>query len=132
MKSTEKKPFLDRASSFVWALIMAFAALILFFLLVELVLAPLLGMQLGETVGYLLYGLVLGISGFIICKHNPKSVWYVILILNIFTFLTVIGEYRTIVGTLGILNGIALLFSIIGAILGARTGKKQLRLKVAN
>lgn len=132
MKSTEKKPFLDRASSFVWALMVAFTALILFFLLVELVLAPLLGMQLGEIVGYLLYGLMLGISGFIICKHDPKSVWYVILVLNIFTLLTVLGEYRTIAGTLGILNGIALLLSIIGVVLGARTGKKQLKLKVAN
>lgn len=132
MKSTEKKPFLDRASSFVWALIGAFVALILFFLLVELVFAPLLGMQLGETVGYLIYGLMLGILGFIICKHDPKSVWYVILVLNIFTFLTVIGEYRTIVGVLGILNGIALLLSIIGGVLGTRAGRKQLRLKVAN
>lgn len=132
MKSTEKKPLLDRASSFVWALIVTFVALILLFLLVELVLAPLLGMQLGETVGYLTYGLILGLSGFIICKHNPKSVWYVILVLNIFTFLTVIGEYRTIIGALGLLNGIAFLLTIIGCVLGARTGKKQLKLNVAN
>jgi hypothetical protein len=128
MKSIKGRPILDRAPSFVWALITVFISLFLLFFLGEFALVPLLSETQAMSGAYLMYSLILGISGFIICRHNPKSVWYVVLIINVFTILTVIGEYRTILGLLGIYNGIAFLSSVIGCIWGARKGKVPVRI----
>jgi hypothetical protein len=126
MKSTTKRPFLDRASSIVWAVIAAAFSIILLFFLGEAGFAFLFGSKLGEPLAFIIYGLILGISSFIICRHNPKSLWYVLIILNILNVLSLIGEYRNIIGTIVNYMTLAILLSIIGGFWGANKGKKEL------
>jgi hypothetical protein len=125
MKSTTKRPFLDRASSIVWAVITAVFSIILLFFLGEVGFAFLFGETLAEPLAFIIYGLILGISSFIICRHNPKSLWYVLIILNIFNFLSLIGEYRSIIGTIVNYVTLAILLSMLGGLWGANKVKSN-------
>lgn len=128
MKSTARKPLLDRASSVVWAIIAAIVAILLLFFLGEVGFIFLFGAKLGEPLAYITYGLFLGISSFIICRHNPKSVWYVVLVLNIFSILSLIGEYRSIMGIIISYMMLAIFLSILGGLWGARRGENKLKI----
>lgn len=126
MKSTTKRPFLDRASSIVWAVTATIFSIVLLFFLAEVGFAFLFGEKLGEPLSFVIYSLILGISSFIICRHNPKSLWYVLIILNIFNVLSLIGEYRSIIGTIVNYMTLAIFLSMFGGLWGANKGKKQL------
>ena len=124
MTTNKKKSFLTGIPS--WA-----SALFIF--LVELILIVALPDTLGESATgealiWTTVGVVNAICCFFIVKQNPKSIWYVLLIINALfiimaVVMAVIGE-DTNLRDLLFLCGIVVL-SIIASIIGARIGRKS-------
>jgi uncharacterized membrane protein len=127
MRSTKNTVPLDQSRSILWAILAVVVAIILLFFIGEGGLNFLLGKKLGEALSMILYVLILGGSSFLICRRYTKSVWYVVLILNLFSILSIIGEYPNL--TIVTYNGLAILLSIAGGIWGARTGNRRILLK---
>ena len=48
--------------------------------------------DISEGIAYVLLGIIIAASCYFICKHNPKSVWYVPIIANIFGIFAAIVE----------------------------------------
>lgn len=82
-----------------------------------------------EIAEYVTYVILLTASCFIICKTHPKSVWYTPLICNAFiiiilVLLTFTYEARFLPNL--ILLGGFIVLSVIGAIVGARIGRRRI------
>lgn len=123
MRSTKNTAHLDQSRSILWAILAAVVAIILLFFIGEGGLNFLFGKKLGEALSMILYVLILGGSSFLICRRYTKSVWYVVLILNLFSILSIIGEYPNL--TIVTYNGLAILLSIIGGLWGAKKGNHR-------
>ena len=103
-----------------WAL--SLMAAVLSFILLFLVAHP-----FGEITGYIIYIIVIVIACFFICMKNPKSVWYVPFICNIFGIMVAFGEENFYwISTLLIIICGGWVLSFIGAIVGAKIGQRQL------
>jgi hypothetical protein len=124
METTEKK--LPGLPSWLLALLTAFV-----FSILLIVIASLLGSilpideNIGEGIAYVLYGMAIAAACFFICKHDPKSVWYVPIIANISGILSAVVEPSFWVTDLWILIGIGWILSIIAAIVGSVLGQKN-------
>jgi len=120
MTTNKKKSFLAGIPS--WA-----SALFIF--LVELILIVALSDTLGESATgealiWTLVGVVNAICCFFIVKQNPKSIWYVLLIINaLFIAMAVVAEGTNLRDRF-FLCGIVVL-SIIASIIGARIGRRK-------
>jgi len=122
--TNKKKSFLSGIPS--WA-----SALFIF--LIELILIVALPDTLGESATgealiWTTVGVVNAICCFFIVKQNPKSIWYVLLIINALfiimaVVMAVVGEDINLRDLL-FLCGIVVL-SIIASIIGARIGRKS-------
>lgn len=119
MEKKAKKSLFSGVPS--WALSLITAALS--FILLFLVAYP-----LGETIGYTIYVIVIVIACFFICMNNPKSIWYVPIICNIFGLMVAFGEENFYWGsTLLIIICGGWVLSLIGAVVGAKIGQRQIR-----
>ncbi len=107
------------------ALLTAFVSIILLILIASL-LGPILPIDknLSEDIGYIIYGIIVAIACFFICKHNPKSVWYVPIIANIFGIFAAIVEPNFWITYLWILICGGWVLSIIASILGRVVGQR--------
>lgn len=107
------------------ALLTAFVSIILLILIASL-LSPILPFDknISENIGYIIYGIIVAIACFFICKHDPKSVWYVPIIANLPGIFSAIVEPNFWITDLWIFMGIGWVFSVIAAILGSILGKK--------
>ncbi|NNF35484.1 MAG: hypothetical protein HKN68_15350 [Saprospiraceae bacterium] len=103
--------------SWIKALILAFISFIVLFVL---------GYPLGETVGYLVYTVIIIAGSYWICKKNPRSVWYVPILANVFGIVAAIGEenFYWISSLMIILCG-GFILSILASILGSRIGARH-------
>lgn len=120
MKSTGRKSFLAGIPS--WAL--ALIAMVLIFIVL---------MALGESIKadtvakevlvYIIWGIVNAVCCFFIVRQNPKSVWYVPLIINVIFIIPAFVEPMKASDWIAICGILAL--SLIASIIGARMGRRK-------
>ena len=77
---------------------------------------------------FIIYVIFLPAACFIICKTHPKSIWYTPLICNAFViFSLIIVSYSNPELTFIILLSACIVLSVIGAIVGAKIGRRKIR-----
>lgn len=100
-------------------------------LIVLIVIAGLLGSISGldkdvsEGISYLIYGIIITITCFYICRNDPQSIWYVPIIANFSGILSAIVEPNFWVTSLWIYMSIGWGMSILGAITGSLAGVRN-------
>ena len=87
MRTSIKKMFL-RLPSWGLALLAAVFSIVLLFFLASVIGS--FDKNIGEVVAYIVYALAIAIVCYFICKKDPKSVWYVLILSNIFGILSAI------------------------------------------
>jgi len=118
MKTNKKKSILAELPAWASALI----AMIIIFFVVMAVPESDGGSTTGEVMGYYVWGLLNATCCFFIVRQNPKSIWYVPLILNAYFILPVILEQNELKDWIFYCGTFVL--SIITSIIGAGIGKK--------
>jgi hypothetical protein len=78
-----------------------------------------------EWVFYMLYNLIIAGGGYLICRHNPKSVWYVPVLSNLIGIYSAIDEPNFWISSLWIVICGGWILTIIASIMGAMKGRKQ-------
>ncbi len=120
MKSNGRKSFLASIPSWALALIAMFLIFIVLMVIGESVKAETVA---EEVLFYLIWGIVNAVCCFFIVRQNPKSVWYVPLIINSIFIIPAIAEPMKLSDWIGI--GGILVLSFIGSIVGARMGRRK-------
>ena len=124
METKEKRYFFSKIPSWGLSLITAFISFILLFFIAALLSSiPKIEKNLSEVIAYIIYGIVVAIACFFICRHNPKSVWYVPILCNILGIISAIIEPTFWISYLWIIICSGWLLSLIGAISGAMVGR---------
>ena len=75
--------------------------------------------NISESIAYIIFGIIVAAACYFICKHNPKSIWYVPIICNAVGILSAIIEPNFWRTDLWIFIGSGWVLSIIGATIGA-------------
>lgn len=125
MKAKEQKPLLGIPS---WGLSLIVAFLSLIFLIF---LASLLGSilknneNLGIGIAYIVYGILIATACFLICRNNPKSIWYVPILCNTSGIISALVEPNFWITSLWIVICGGWILSLIGAIGGSIVGIKM-------
>jgi hypothetical protein len=116
----EKRPYLTGIPSWALALIAMVGIFIVLMVIGE-------GLKtdtiIGEVLTYIMLGIVNAICCFLIVRQNPKSIWYVPLILNVIYVISVFVEAVETLDWIAICGILAL--SLIASIIGARMGRKE-------
>ena len=118
MKTNKKKSILAELPAWASALI----AMVIIFFVVMAVPESVSGNTTGEVIGYYVWGLLNATCCFFIVRQNPKSFWYVPLIINWYFVLPAIFEENEWKDWL--FYGGTFVLSIIVSIIGAKIGKK--------
>ena len=116
METKEKKSSLSKISSLGLSIITFFLASIILFLFFYLV---------GDVIAHISYDIVIVIACFFICKINPKSVWYVLIVCNAFGIIAAIVEPSFWITDMWLFFCGGWVLSLIGAIIGAMVGKRS-------
>jgi len=107
------------------SLITAAISLVFLFLLAALLsLIPRISEDIGELIAYASYGILIATACFFICRHNPKSIWYVPILCNTMGIISAIVEPNFWISALWIVMCSGWILSIIGAVGGALFGKR--------
>ena len=81
--------------------------------------------DVSEGISYLIYGVIITIACFYICRNDPKSIWYVLILVNAAGIISAIVEPNFWVTSIWIYITIGWVMSIIGAIIGSLTGVRK-------
>ena len=81
--------------------------------------------DIGDLVFYILYNLIIAGGCFYICRHNPRSIWYVPLLCNIIGIMSAIIEPNFWISSLWIVMCSGWVLSIIASLIGARLGSRK-------
>ena len=84
-----------------------------------------LGEEVGEDLLYALWGISLAVACYFICRHNPKSIWYVPVLCNLVGITSAIIEPNFWITPMWIFVCGGWGLSIIGAIAGAKRGRQS-------
>ncbi len=125
MISKEQKLFWELPS---WglSLITALLSLIVLFFFAALLGSLLKNSEdVSEWVAYIIYDIIIAIACFFICRHNPKSIWYVPILCNTVGILAAIVEPNFWITFLWIVVCGGWVLSLVGAISGAIVGKRS-------
>ena len=79
--------------------------------------------DISEGISYIIYGLIIALACFFICRNDPKSIWYVPLLINVGGIIAALVEPSFWVTPLWIYISISWVLSLIGSVIGAFTGK---------
>ena len=124
MKTKEQKSLFGIPS---WglSLLTAILSLIILFLLASLLGSiPIVNEDFSEGIAYITYDILVAIACFFICKHDPKSIWYVPILCNTMGIISAIIEPNFWITSLWIVICSGWVLSLIGAISGAVVGRK--------
>jgi len=111
-----------------WALAFLASIIALILLIVSAgVLGSISGLDkdVSEGISYLIYGVIITIACFYICRNDPKSIWYVLILVNAAGIISAIVEPNFWVTSIWIYITIGWVMSIIGAIIGSLTGVRK-------
>ena len=78
--------------------------------------------DVSEGISYLIYGIIITIACFYICRNDPKSIWYVLILVNAAGIISAIVEPNFWVTSIWIYMSIGWVMSIIAGILGSLAG----------
>ena len=122
---TKKQKFLFRIPSWGLSIFTAILSLIILFSLAHLLGSiPNINENFSEGIAYIIYDIFIAIACFFICRHNPKSIWYVPILCNIMGIISAIVEPNFWITSLWIFICGGWILSLIGAISGAMAGRK--------
>lgn len=109
------------------ALLVAFSTAVLLMIL-GIFIGPIIKScgYIADASPYISYAIIISVACFYICKHNPKSFWYVPILCNPFGIISAIVEPNFWTTTMWILVCGGWVLSIIGSISGAMVGRKEL------
>ena len=82
--------------------------------------------DIGESIAYISYGILIAIACYFICRQNPKSFWYVPILCNIFGIISAVVEPNFWITPLWIVICCGWLLSLIAAVSGAILGKRPI------
>ncbi len=126
METKKKKSFFSRTPSWVLSLITAFlSVVVLMFLASILSDAAKLG-DIGESIAYISYGILIAIACFFICRHNPKSIWYVPILCNTVGIISAVVEPNFWITSLWMVICGGWVLSLLGAIAGTIAGQRSI------
>jgi hypothetical protein len=120
---TKKQKSLFGLPSWGLSLITALSSLIFLFVLSSLLFSILNNEDVSGWIAYGMYDILIAIACFFICRHNPKSIWYVPILSNTGGILSAIAEPNFLITSLWIPICGGWVLSLIGAITGAMAGK---------
>lgn len=124
MKKKMRRDFLKGVPVWLQALMLAMVALLLLFILAGIAgMITVFSADYGEQAGYLFHAVFIAAGCFYICRRHPKSLWYVLLIANVFVFVSAIIEPTFWTTSLWIFLGCSLPLSVIAAFFGAQKAK---------
>jgi len=110
------------------ALLVAFIALLLTFSLAGIVEStPFIKDNLGDYSAFILQTIIITVGCYFTCRNNPKGIWYVPIVANIFVITSAILEPNFWTSPLAIFAGSSFILSIPASVLGAINGKKTLK-----
>ena len=121
MKTNKRKPFLWGIPSWGLALLTMFLAFVVLMVVGDMLAAifKIPESDIGDLVFYSLYNLIIACGCFYICKHNPKSIWYVPVLCNIIGIISAIIERTFWISSLWIVICSGWVLSIIASLIGA-------------
>jgi CDP-diglyceride synthetase len=124
MKTNNRRSFFSGIPSWASALLAMIIITIVLFILAERWSEEI---SSGDSIAYILLGVLHAVCCFLIVRKDPKSIWYVPLIINaaliIFAFLELIGEKEWLFKDWLFICGIWVL-SIIASIIGRWIGRR--------
>ena len=121
MKTNKKKSFLSELPAWASTLI----AMVIIFFVAMLIPEQVTESRTGEVIGYFVWGLLNATCCFFIVRQNPKSIWYVPLIINAFMTFGGITEADSWNNIIVIALCGAWLLSISASIIGVRMGRES-------
>jgi hypothetical protein len=83
-----------------------------------------MGISVSDNIKYVIWEGLIAIACFFICWNDPKSVWYVPFLCNIFAFLPALFDESFWTTPFWIIIFLGLFLSIITAIIGAKFGRR--------
>lgn len=109
--------------------VLSIATAILSFIVLSIfagVLNSVIGIEKNVSEGnsYIIYGLIIALACFFICKNDPKSIWYVPLLCNLGGIIAAIAEPGFWITPLWIYISSSWILSLIGSIIGTIAGKR--------
>ena len=125
MKTKKQKPLFGIPS---WglSLLTALLTLIILLFLSSLLISILkTNEDISLGIGYIIYDILIAIACFFICKHDPNSVWYVPILCNTMGIISALIEPNFWITSLWIVICGGWVLSLIGAIRGAKVGKRS-------
>ena len=120
MTSQVKKPYLSGIPSWALALIAMFVIFIVLMVIGESLKTDTI---IGEVLTFIMLGIVNAICCFFIVRQNPKSIWYVPLMINVIYIISAFVESMKTSDWIAICGILAL--SLIASIIGARMGRRK-------
>ena len=125
METKGKRSFLYAMPSWLQAILWVFASTIVLFGLGEGVSKLIkINENIGGSLAYIIFDIMIAIGCYFIVKWNPKSVWYVWLICNVIGIIAAIVEPTFWHTSLWMLICGGWLLSLIASILGAKERKR--------
>ena len=125
MIAKKRKPFLRSIPAWGLSLMVAFLSLILVFIFAGIF--DLLGTSkfIDDSIAaYFLYGIVVALACFLICRIYPKTFWYVPFICNAVSIIAAIVEPNFWITSMWIAYGSGWILSTVGTIAGVLLGKR--------
>jgi hypothetical protein len=83
-----------------------------------------IGGELGGTLAYVLYDLIIAVCCFFIVRQNPGSIWYVPVICNLLGIISAILEPNFWISSMWIYVCTGWVLSLTASITGARIGRR--------
>jgi hypothetical protein len=131
MNARRRKSLLSGVPSWALALLSLLTQIILFIVLVIIGEFLKIDEDIGDPIVYVIFALFIAACCYFIVRHDPKSIWYVPVICNVFGIITAIVEPNFWVTPLGIFIGGGMVLSVIASIFAYRAGKRRARTSVA-
>ena len=124
MKTKEQKSLFGIPSWGLSLLTAVLSGIILLFLASLLGSISKIDENISEGIAYIIYDIIIAIACFFICRHNPKSIWYVPILCNTMGIISAIVEPNFWITSLWIVMCGGWILSLIGAIIGAMVGQR--------
>ena len=120
METNKKRSFLEGIPSLASALIV----MSVLFVVIMTIPESYEDKPIQEAIAYILYGVINAICCFFIVKQNPKSIWYVPLIINAILIFSAFAERNFWRTSMWIFVCSGWILCVIASIVGARIGKR--------
>ena len=125
MKIKSKKSIYATEAAWLLSIITAVVSILAVFIFAHLFELIGLGGETLSLLAYLIYGIIVVMSCFLICKNHPQSIWYSLIICNITGIFPATGEQNFWSSKLWVLFVGIWALSIIVGIIGMRVGIRK-------